>query len=202
MTGLEKILDQIIQNAREKADVIQDQAKVAATERIRRAEEQLKIKEEEESARIEEHCHALVERKTSAAMRKGRQIILEKKQALIETAVAGAKEKFLEMDTKEYLAFVLRCLEPYQKESSAVLRFVNGKGENSLKKISIEEVKKAVLEKFPSIQMGEDIPSEGGGFILTLGAIEIDMTFAALLREKMDEMRDLANRLLFEEAGQ
>ena len=47
MTGLEKILDQIIQNAREKADLIQDQAKAATTERICRAEEHLKIKEEE-----------------------------------------------------------------------------------------------------------------------------------------------------------
>lgn len=192
MAGLETILNEVLDESRDKAQGILDAAKKKASEEISRVKNELNEKEKTDMQAAQEAAKDILERSTSAAQRKGRQIILEKKQKLIEAAIDAAYQALLQMDDETYEQFVLRRLAAYPENLSGILHFVPRDGE-----IVSKNLKKELKKQHPGFLIDEEPLSADGGFLLSLGQIEVDMTFRSLLDENMELLRDEANRLLF-----
>ena len=124
MAGLETILNEVLDESRDKAQGILDAAKKKASEEISRVKNELNEKEKTDMQAAQEAAKNILERSTSAAQRKGRQIILEKKQKLIEAAIDAAYQALLQMDDETYEQFVLRRLAAYPENLSGILHFV------------------------------------------------------------------------------
>ena len=193
MTGLETILEQIKEESNQKAGTIIAEAKKKAEEKLSQVKMAIAETKAAERRAAEIEAEDRIKRGISAAERKGRQQILEKKQALINQAVDMAYQSLVEMDEETYTAFVLKHLKPYAGQSG-VLRLVPFQGKGVPEKLA-----EAIRKEYPELTIAKEPQAGDGGFVLVIGQIEIDMTYQALLHESMEELRDMANRLLFEQ---
>ena len=122
MTGLEKMQNQILEEARKKAEEILEQAKQEA-EQIKK---DARVKGQEESTRILEKSRAEVknteERSVSSCALQKRQVLLETKQELIAQVLEKAYHTLTEAEEETYSRSSGRCLEsmrPLRREKSA-----------------------------------------------------------------------------------
>ncbi len=191
MTGLETMLEQIKEESAHKAGIVIAEAKKKADEKLSQAKAAIAENQEAKRRAVEADAEDRIKRSVSAAERKGRQRILEKKQALIDQAVEMAYQSLIQMDEDAYTTFVLEHLKPYAGQEG-VLHFASMNG----KKLP-EKLVETLNKEYPMLEIATETLKGDGGFVLGIGQIEIDMTFEALLHEKMEELRDMANRLLF-----
>ncbi len=191
MTGLETMLEQIKEESAQKASIVIAEAKKKAEEKLSQAKAAIAEKQEANRRTAETDAEDRVKRSVSAAERKGRQQILKKKQDLIDQAIEMAYQSLIQMDEDAYTTFVLEHLNPYAGQEG-VLHFAPMNNKKLPEKL-VETLKK----EYPLLKIARETLKGDGGFVLRIGQIEIDMTFEALLHENMEELRDMANRLLF-----
>ncbi len=196
MTGLETILHEILEDSRGKARSVLEDAKKKAQEQLCQAQENLDILEKEARQTAEEKAKDILERSASAAQGKGRRLVLEKKQALIDQVLDAVYQSLLQMNDAAYEEFVLRQLESYPKEEKGLLCFVPRKGE-----LVSDTLEKELEKQHPGFAIDQEPLKGDGGFLLAIGRIELDMTYRALLHENLEELRDMAHRILFEQGA-
>ena len=110
MTGLEKMQNQILEEARKKAEEILEQAKQEA-EQIKK---DARVKGQEESTRILEKSRAEVknteERSVSSCALQKRQVLLETKQELIAQVLEKAYHTLTEAEEETYFQIIRKML--------------------------------------------------------------------------------------------
>lgn len=195
MTGLETMIDSVLDEARRAARQILDAANTEAEARIARAQAEAEETRGRAEAEADAAAKRILDRGVSASQRKIKQILLERKQELISAAVEAAYQQLLHMPEETYEAFVLKRLEKVPVETEGILRFVPRDGE-----LVSKTLKKELKKRHPGLVISEEPLRADGGFILTVGQIEENGTYRALLDDSMDRIRDKANSLLFEEA--
>lgn len=195
MTGLDNIIESVLEEAKLAAKKTIDEASSEAETRISQAKKQAEEMKANAEIQAKTKAQSILERGKSTSQRKIRQILLERKQALIRDTVEKAYQQLLNMSAEEYHAFVLKRLENLPEEIEGKLQFVPRNGE-----IVDKLLKKDLKKLHPGLEIMQEPLEEDGGFILTIGQIEENGTFRALLEENIDSIRDQANILLFEEA--
>lgn len=195
MTGLETMIDSVLEEARRTARQILDAANAEAEARIVRAQAEAEETRGRAEAEADAAAKRILDRGVSASQRKIKQILLERKQELISAAVEAAYQQLLHMPEETYEAFVLKRLEKLPEEAEGILRFVPRDGE-----LVSKTLKKELKKRHPRLVISEEPLRADGGFILTVGQIEENGTYRALLDDSLDRIRDEAGRLLFEEA--
>lgn len=198
MTGLEKITDRILAEARAQADEIREKAEEEAGAVLRETEERLSRLREEAKEREALVKKELETRARSSASLKKRQLILAAKQDMIREQIEKAHQTLLAMEPEEYFSLIEQMVRRFALPKEGEICF----SQRDLKRLPDQ------FEKLPgtgrpaerggSLKIGREPASLDGGFLLDYDGIEENCSFQALLAAKRDECSDQIQKLLFE----
>ena len=222
MTGLDKITDKILSEAKSDAAKIRAEADAEcrriADEYKRRAE---KIKRDIEE-RTEEEASAIIARAKSSAQMEQRNARLEAQSALIDKAFESAKKEILYLSDDKYLDFLTSMLVAVllrQAEDERISRELYGEedapeAENYeilLNERDLAKHGKALMENLRRRLVGKSnadviaktkLSSEtvkiDGGLILRAGSIEINSSISMLFEQSRPSMEARVSHILFD----
>ena len=194
MTGLEKIVEQIKQ-----------EAKIASEKELAKTREEVEQlleegKKERESFKAafltetDSQVELLLKRGEAAAVLQRKKSLLKEKQEIIHQVVENARESLLNLSEKEYFALLLKMLHRYAK---------NGKCSILLSPRDKMRAPKDFLSELMSrsIVLAGESEKIDGGFILVYGDIEENCSFEALFAASKEVLQDKIGALVFSNAG-
>nr|MBQ6242920.1 V-type ATP synthase subunit E [Lachnospiraceae bacterium] len=198
MTGTEKILRHIADQASGEAAKIMESAREEAA----RLEEKAKAEREEILTAAQKQGVRILtdaeERSRVTAEAYKRRAVLAVRGKLIQEALDKAWEKILSLPDQEYFAFLYGQLEKQD---------LNREGELCLNEKDLErrpadfeaKIAEAAARQKGSLVLG-GFPAEiAGGFILKYGGIEENCSLEALFESESDVLKDAVRAVLFED---
>ena len=195
-SGLEKILSHIKAEADREAAGIKAEADEKTAAIKAEAAEKLNAELQRIERKTQEDVANILERGTSSAELKRKQILLKEKQEIINETVAKAGEKLLALDDKEYFNIVEQLFKKYAPAKKGYISF-NKKDVERLPQGFIDSLKKAALEKGGEIELSDKCSDIDGGFILIYGGIEENCSFKALIDDNVEIFQDKVQKVLF-----
>lgn len=196
MTGLDKIKQNILDEATESAKSSMDEAKAKA----RQIEEQNKAEAKKKCAEISQKTEAqlvqIKERtKSSMELERSRKM-LETKQTLIAEVIDNAKAQIRELPDEEYFALLLKIADKAIHEGDGIV-FLSSKDLARMPKDFEDKIKAIAEGRQAKMSVSKDAIDIEGGFVLSYGGIEENCTLEAIFADKKEELSDLVQKLLF-----
>lgn len=196
MTGLEKIIDQILADAKQKADEKIAAANSQAEEILAEAKEQadkviLGIRKK--SASDVDNYKKRVE---SANDLYRRTEGLKSKQEVISQVINRAYDKVCGMDTDSYFAMLEKLIEKYALAQDGEICFF-AKDLAAMPDGFESKIQVAAQKAGGSLTLSKEGKDIDNGFILVYGGIEENCTIKAIFDAHHDEIQDTVNALLF-----
>lgn len=193
MTGLDKIINRIAQDAIKSAELIEKDGKKKAEEIINQAfidgrKQAIEIKESA-AAQYEN----IISRATSAAELEKRRRILKEKRNIINGLIDEAHNRLLEMPNDEYFAFIIKMIEKHALPIKGEIAF-SKKDRKRIPQSFRSDLERASSGNLKISRENRDID---GGFVLIYGDIEENCSFKALFESANDELQDKLHELLF-----
>ncbi len=196
MAGIDKIIEEILNDGRAQAKEKTDAAEKQAAEIRKEAEAEAKALADEAEAKAEREKEQILERAESSRDMQKRQAILAAKQELISAVLEEAYQKLLSLDKEAYFAFLESLLEQHALPKEGIL-YLNEKDKGRMPAGFEENAKRIAANKGGSIEFSEETRPIDGGFVLVYGGIEENCSVSALFRDQRDELSDLAGSVLF-----
>lgn len=196
MTGLDKMIQQILDEANRKAEAILAKSQAEAASIHEQAEKDCQILCEEMTNQATQEQKNLLERAESSGQLKKRQAILRAKQEIINNMIDKAYASALKMDDTDYFVMLTKMLEHYVLPEEGELYF-NTADLKRMPKDFTETIQKIASDKGGSLKLAKQDKPIDGGFILVYGGIEENCSFKALFDDKKDALSDKVNRMLF-----
>ena len=193
MTGLDKIISQILEDAGKEAQEISEKAKSEAEAVLAEAEEGCKKIAAEKLAG---EATSYMERIKSSAELKKRQAVLLAKQQVITDMLEQAYEALLKKEGEEYFALIGKMLDKYVLPKTGEIYF-SEKDLDRMPQGFEAVIEKAAVSKGGSLTLVKEPKNIDGGFILVYGGIEENCSFRALLAARRDELSDKVHAMLF-----
>ncbi len=194
MTGLDKIIEQI----REEARISSEQAIAKTKEEVEGIlAEGLQDREAFKTAflaQTDTQVELLLSRGEAAAALQKRKILLKEKQQMIRRIMEKAKESILNLPENEYFELLLKMIDRYAKD---------GKCSILLSKRDRERAPENFLQELNNRSMilsGESDKIDGG-FILVYGDIEENCSLEALFAVSKEVLQDKISALIFTNSG-
>lgn len=190
MTGLEKIVEQIKEEAQAASEENLAQTKKEGEELLAEA----KQKREEARAiavkQIDADAKQRLLRGQSAAALQKRKLLLEAKQQIIKEILADALDTMLHLNQEEYFGFLLRMVRRYALKEPGTIY---------LSRLDLERMPESFRRELEekNIMISEEPATLTGGFLLSYGDIEENCSFDALLAENRDALQDQLVKVLF-----
>lgn len=196
MTGLEKMVSQIVDEAKaeaesrkkaaqEEADKIVSEAKAEAEKLIGQSLEQ-----------SETDAANYLERVKSSADLQRRTVILQAKQEMIAAVLEKAYTSLNTMDEKAYFEMIRKMLEKFTLSESGEIYF-SAADLNRLPAGFEKEISDIAAKKGGSLTLKKESKEIENGFILVYGGIEENCTFRALFNTQKDALQDKIHQELF-----
>lgn len=196
MTGLEKMVSQIVDEAKaeaesrkkaaqEEADKIVSEAKAEAEKLIGQSLEQ-----------SETDAANYLERVKSSADLQRRTVILQAKQEVIASVLEKAYTSLDTMDEKAYFEMIRKMLEKFTLSESGEIYF-SAADLNRLPAGFEKEISDIAAKKGGSLTLKKESKEIENGFILVYGGIEENCTFRALFNTQKDALQDKIHQELF-----
>lgn len=196
MTGLEKMVSQIVDEAKaeaesrkkaaqEEADKIVSEAKAEAEKLIGQSLEQ-----------SETDAANYLERVKSSADLQRRTVILQAKQEVIAAVLEKAYTSLDTMDEKAYFEMIRKMLEKFTLSESGEIYF-SATDLNRLPAGFEKEISDIAAKKGGSLTLKKESKEIENGFILVYGGIEENCTFRALFNTQKDVLQDKIHQELF-----
>lgn len=196
MTGLEKIIQEILNEAQETADRTLDEAARQAKEITELAKRQ----SEEEKNRILEQAQTeadgLLERAKSAAQLEKRKRILSAKQEIIQNVIDRTKESILSLTSEYYFDLILKMAKEHAQPMEGKILF-SMTDLNRLPAGFVLQLNNALEKKGAVLRVAEEAAEIDGGFILIYGGIEENCSLKAIFESRREELVDKVHELLF-----
>ncbi len=189
MTSAEKIINGIIDEARVEADGIISAAKEQAREMLSQAKQDIDAQSTKITDDAERSAQLIRETGKSGAALIVRDAVLTAKRGEIERVLDEVSNRINQMPDREYFTF----LASVAKKSGLTGQLYLSKKDTD-RDIAI----------FKEMLVGTDIvisdqtAETDGGFVLKSGDIEINAEPSALVRERMSELVDCVNGILFD----
>ena len=197
MTGLEKILKVIEDEAASNAQTILNQANKEAEAILLSAKLEAEKKCAEIAAKSEADVKDIVSRAKSAAALLQKKAVLDAKQRIITNVIENAKNALIGLKDKEYVEVILRMVSKYAHNKPGKILFTAADKkrfpadfEATLNK-SLAEKQGAVLT------ISDEVARIDGGFILEYGDIEENCSFEALFSAAKEDLQEKVNAFLF-----
>lgn len=196
MTGLEKIIDQILVDAKAKGDEITTAAKAEADQILAEA----KAQADKLTAEVQKKSEADVENYKKSAVSANdlyrRTEVLKTKQEVISHMIQAAYEKVCAMEPAGYFAMLEKMLAKNVVAQDGILclseKDLNRMPEGFADRAA--EIAKAAGGTLELSPTGKEIEN---GFVLVYGGIEDNCSIKALFDAKRDQMQDTVNALLY-----
>lgn len=197
MTGLDRIVKDIEDEALAKAAKIVEEAQTLAKEIIADA----KVQGEEKCAEIEEHSklevQSLLKRGESSARLQEKKLILNAKQAIISEVLDKAKTTLIELPQSEYFENILKLISKYALIQAGSLLF-SSSDLHRLPEGFEESIREVLKEKAgATLTILNETKNIDGGFVLMYGDIEINCSFEALFLSAKEDLQDKVCQVLF-----
>lgn len=198
MTGLEKILKAIDEDASAKAEAIIAQAEKEAEEIMSHAKLEAEKKCNEIAEKSATDIKAAGDRAESAARVAEKKMILDAKQQIINSIITNARDAIADMPASEYEELIFQMIKKHAHPKQGDIIFSEGDRERLPHDLGnkIKEVLKD--KKGASLTISEETPQLNGGFILKYGDIEENCSFDALFSISKENLQDKVNKLLFD----
>lgn len=190
MAGSEAIINKIISDAKENADVTLKAADKRAEEIIAAA----KVNAEEylgkERTASEESARLIVERRKTVAALDAKKIALKARQELIDECFEAAEKKILSLGKEEYLAFVGKLVEENAEDGDLL---VLSSEEKYIDNAFVEALSGKLGKK---LGISDEKETYVGGIVLRSTSCDKNLTLKALLRSvREDKEKEIADIL-------
>ncbi len=196
MTGLEKIVDQILAEANEEAGRLigeaQDEAKRIAEEadaETDKSVQDIKRRSEAQAKNLEERMHSSNDLYL-------RTQTLASKQEVISNVIETAYQKVCGMDQQSYFGMLEKMIEKYALPQSGEIWF----SETDLNRMPDgfpDRITAAAERAKGTLTLSKEGKDIENGFVLIYGGIEQNCTIRAIFDADRDEMQDTVNAILY-----
>lgn len=196
MTGLEKIVEQILEDANARSDEILAAADKEAAKIIDEAKiDAARMKTQSDEKRSMEKKSGELRAQSSADLKK-RQTILKAKQEIIGGIIEKAYDRIINMDDKEYFSMMEKLVAANASSKSGEIclsaRDLKRKPADFDKNIA-----DIAAECGGSLKVSKTAVSIDGGFVLVYGGIEENCSVKAMFDANRERLADKVNSLLF-----
>ena len=197
MTGLEKMIRQIEEEAENTAASIIREAEEKAAALCREAEQSCarirKEAEEEGQVRAEE----ILRKACSGAGMEDRKRELQLKQELLCETMERALRMLQELEDDRYFALLLHMVPRYiRKEEGELL--LSPEDRKRVPEDFEEKLRELASSGGGSLKLSGESGGIEGGFLLRYGGIEENCSFAAIFQAEQERIKDELQRLLFQ----
>ncbi|MCB6414333.1 V-type ATP synthase subunit E [Dorea acetigenes] len=196
MTGLEKMKNQILDEAKSLAEAKVSDAENQAQEILEAAKAEAAKTAAGISQKSEADVANYTERIASSIDLQRRTRVLSAKQEVIAEVLNKAYEKLKAMETADYFAMMMKILDKYVLAQAGEIYFSQA-DVNRMPADCRAEIEKIAKAKGGSLKICSQEKGIEGGFVLAYGGIEENCTLRAMFDAKRDELSDEAHRLLF-----
>jgi len=186
MTGTDKIIEKIHQDAQVKSEDILARAGAKAEELLAQAAAQAQEAFKTAIAAAEEKAASDMAAARSRTAMTEKRILLQMKNEIIGQMVASALTRLLALPEAEYFGILARLAAEYAQP---------GQGEMRLSQRDLDRLPPDFQPAGVSISPQ---PAEiEGGFILAYGDIEQNCSFEALVSARLDDIKDALHAFIF-----
>ena len=196
MTGLEKMKNQILDEAKSLAEAKVSDAENQAQEILEAAKAGAAKSAAGTSQKSEADVANYTERIAPSIDLQRRTRVLSAKQEVIAEVLNKAYEKLKAMETADYFAMMMKILDKYVLAQAGEIYFSQA-DVNRMPADCRAEIEKIAKAKGGSLKICSQEKGIEGGFVLAYGGIEENCTLRAMFDAKRDELSDEAHRLLF-----
>lgn len=195
MTGLEKIIEEICNEAAKEAQSTIEKAEAEATEILAQAKAQMQAREAELSKSAEAEVAELARSRESALHLQRRQRILGTKQEAIARALQKAKETLVQLPEEDYFRLLAELIKKAAQPKSGTLIL----NERDKARLPADFIAKLQLPEQGALTLSGDSQPITGGFILKYGDILENCAFETLFNARQGEFSDLAMKTMFDD---
>lgn len=196
MTGLENIVEQILQEANTSAEKIKNNAKSEADTIIAKANsDAAKIMAQTDEKISIEKSSGESRAKSSSDLKK-RQAILKAKQEIINSVVDKAYAKLLDLPDDKYFEIIEKCLEKSVQAKTGEIYF-SARDIARLPKDMAARVDKIAGAKGGKLTIANEHKNIDSGFVLVYGGIEENCSFKAMFNADKEKLADKVHTFLF-----
>ena len=196
MSGLDKIKDQILEEANHSADGKLAEANAKADKIIQDAMDAAAKEGESISAKAQTEVAKLNERAESSCDHQKKKALLQAKGEVISNVPEQAYEKLKNIDDASYFDMIRKMLEKYSLAEDGEIYF----SESDLKRLPAGfegEISRIAQAKGGTLKLAKEGKDMVGGFVLVYGGIEENCTLRAIFDAKKDELSDAVHKILF-----
>lgn len=193
MAGLDKIIERITQDSAVKCEGILKEAAAQATGLKADAAAASKKDADAVLAKAAKQAKAIVEMAESGSAVEQKNALLDAKVGIIDEAVDFAKSKLTGANDTDYFDTVMKLVKAYAQDAEGTMYF-SQKDLSRLPAGFAEKVSEATNGK---LKVSSEPKKIDGGFILAYGDIEINCSFDALISEKLGDIKDTLNKIIF-----
>lgn len=197
MTGLDKILAQIRQDADAAAKATLDEAKKQADEILQKAEAEGEAQAKKIAEEGEAQAADVISRANSAAALMKRRALLEEKQKMIDEVINEAKRSLYQLPDKEYFGLLLKMAVRFAQKGEKGQIVFSERDAKRLPTDFMQEINKELTHKGAELTLSPPSAAVDGGFILVYGGIEENCTFEALFESEREMLQDKVHAVLF-----
>ena len=196
MTGLEKIVNQIQEDAKQEADAVLAEAKEKADAILSQAEKEAEQLSADILRKSEKDIINYRKRAQSSMDLKRRTAVLTAKQEMISLMLEKAYEAVCSEEAPAYFQRIEKMLAAYAQPSAGKIFF----SEKDLKRMPADfssKIEAAAKAAGGSLKLSEESIEIENGFVLSYGGIEENCTLKAVFDAKKDELTDQVHKLLY-----
>lgn len=193
MTGLEKIVQQIRDEAQQAANQTLDKSRAKALEITNNAGVDAAARREAIKAQLENEVKNLLSAAESAAELAKRRALLSAKQEIISQIIADTQADIFAMSDEDYFALILKMVKKYSLPQ---------KGEIIFSKKDLARMPSGFADKIAGcakgpLELSKETRSIEGGFVLIYGGVEENCSVEALFYAAREQLQDKVSGILF-----
>jgi len=196
MTGLDKIINQILEEANSSAEDKVTAAKAKAQSILENAKAEAARAGEEISKRSEMTVNNYKDRVKSANDLTRRTAVLNTKQEIISGVIEKAYQQFCARDGEAYWTTIKEMLDKFALAQEGDIYF----SQRDLDRMPAgfeSEISKIAAAKGGQLKISKETRPLDGGFVLAYGGIEENCSFKALFDSREDDFKDQVQKILF-----
>lgn len=200
MSGLDKMTQQILQEAQEQADQLLIDAKEDAQKAVEQARQECEVWEQKAHVSLEKELDEFRARAASSRDLERRRAILEAKQEIIAEMIEKTCERMRQAGVEEYFETLKRMFEKFCHGEDGQM-YLSAQDLARVPQEFRDLVAKIAAEKGGSIEL-QDVPGRiPDGFLLVYGGIEENCTFEAVIESDRSRLQDQVNTMLWRECN-
>ncbi len=196
MSGLDKIISQIKEEADASAAEILGAANSKADAIRRQAEEDCSELSARAKTQREEAQADILEKSRSSAQMQQRRELLNTKQQLIDEIIDDAHSSLLALPDNEYFDTLLKLVAKHAQPQKGEMSFCQSDLDRLPEGFG-EKASEAAKTKGGDLSLSEKPCQIDGGFLLIYGDIEENCSFEALFSSEKEDLQDALHEFLF-----